>query len=175
MSDALPQIPSRWDGESFTPLNQHWARRADAAYTVGEIYNLAPVEERSPKSHAHFFAEVAEAWHQLPEHLSEAYPSPEALRKFALIKAGFCDAHPFVCSSRAEALRFASYIKPVDAYAVVTVKEAVVTRYTAQSQSLKAMGKADFQRSKQAVLEIVAEMIGVSSSDLSREAGRMVA
>lgn len=175
MSDALPPLPFRWDGEALVPLNQHWAKRADAAYTIGETYTLVPHEERSANSHKHYFAEVAEAWHQLPEHLSEAYPSPEALRKFALIKAGFCDAHPFVCSSRAEALRFASYIKPVDAYAVVTVKEAVVTRYTAQSQSLKAMGKDEFQRSKQAVLEIVAEMIGVSPSDLSREAGRMVA
>lgn len=172
MSDVLPPIPFRWDGESFAPVNQHWARRADAIYTVGETYNLIPHEERSANSHRHFFAAVTEAWEQLPDHLSEAYPTPDALRRFALIKSGFCDAHPFVCSSRAEALRFAAYLKPVDTYSVVTVKEAVVTRYTAQSQSMKAMGRVDFQRSKDAVLAVIAEMIDVAPAVLSREAGR---
>lgn len=170
MSEAHTPIPMRWDGEAFAPVNQHWARRADAMYAAGEVHNLVPHEQRSAASHKHFFAEVNEAWQHLPEELAEAYPTPEALRKFALIKAGYCDAHPFVCSSRAEALRFAAYLKPVDTYAVVTVKDAVVTRYTAQSQSIRAMGKQRFQASKQAVLEIVAEMIGVTAASLSSNA-----
>lgn len=172
MTDIIPVAPWKWDGEALVPPNQHWARRADTALVVGETYLLVEHQERSPNSHKHFFASVKEAWEQLPEHLSEAYPTPDALRRFALIKAGFCDAHPFVCSSRAEALRFAAYLKPVDTYSVVTVKEAVVTRYTAQSQSMKAMGRADFQRSKDAVLAVIAEMVGVSPAVLSREAGR---
>ncbi|NEU15067.1 hypothetical protein G3T14_23820 [Methylobacterium sp. BTF04] len=172
MTEAIPPLPWHWNGEALVPENRHWARRADALFVVGQVYLLVEHQDRSSNSHRHFFAEVKEAWKNLPEHLSEAYPTPDALRKFALIKAGFCDAHPFVCASRAEALRFAAYLKPVDTYAVVTVKEAVVTRYTAQSQSLKAMGKDDFQRSKSAVLEIVAEMVGVSSAELAENARR---
>lgn len=172
MSEALPVLPWKWDGEALIPPNQHWSRRADATFVIGETYLLAEHQERSPNSHKHYFASVNEAWQNLPEHLSEAYPTPDALRRFALIKSGFCDAHPFVCSSRAEALRFAAYLKPVDGYSVVTVKETVVTRYTAQSQSMKAMGRVDFQRSKDAVLAVIAEMIDVAPAVLSREAGR---
>jgi len=53
-----------------------------------------------------------------------------------------------------------------------TVREAVVTVYTAKSQSLRAMGKADFQASKDAVLGIVSEMVGTTPAELRREAGR---
>lgn len=166
----IPQAPFRWTGEVMAPLNRHWSAIADRAYVVGEVYALAPMEERSSASHRHYFACIREAWQNLPELLAEAYPSPEALRAFALIKAGYCDAHPFVCASKAEAIRFATYLKPVDAFALVTVKEAVVTRYTAKSQSLRAMGKADFQASKDRVLEIVAEMVGVETGALVQHA-----
>src|SRR4051794_8892538 len=172
MSDALPPIPFRWDGDAMVPVSQHWARRSDASYAIGEVYNLIAHEERSSVSHRHYFAEINEAWRNLPEHLAEAYPTPEALRKFALIKAGYADPHPFVCNSRAEALRLAAYLKPVDTYSVVTVKDAVVTRYTAQSQSQRAMGAKTFQASKQAVLEIVSEMVGVSAEVLRANAAR---
>jgi hypothetical protein len=175
MSDALPPIPFTYDGEAMVPLNAHWARRADALFVVGETYVLVPHEERSPNSHKHQFAEINEAWQSLPENLSALYPTPDSLRKYALIRAGFANVTTFAVTSGAEAVRLAAAIQTIDPFSVVEVRRDAVLRYTARSQSMKAMGKADFQRSKQAVLEIVAEMIGVSSSDLSREAGRMVA
>ena len=67
-----------------------------------------------------------------------------------------------VASSKAEALRVAAFIRPVDEFAVVTVIEAVVTIYTAKSQNMRAMGKKGFRASADAVLDFVSAMIGTS-------------
>jgi len=63
-------------------------------------------------------------------------------------------------------------LKPVDEFALVVAKEATVTRYTAKSQSEKAMGKTDFQASKDSVLAIVSEMIGATKKALENNNGK---
>lgn len=145
---------------------------ADRVYTDQEIYRLGVIEERSANSHSHFFAALNEAWQNLPEALAEQFPTVEHLRKYALIKAGFYDEKSLVCSSKAEAQRLAAFVKPMDGYAVVTVSEAVVRVFTAKSQSKRAMGAKDFQDSKQKVLDLVSAMIGSSSAQLAKNAGR---
>lgn len=159
----------QWDGDAMIPVNP---RAADRQYVVGERYRLGVEEERSANSHRHFFASIAEAWTNLPEEWAERFQSPEALRKYALIKAGFADERSIVCASKAEAQRVGAFIRPMDDFSIVVVHEATVKVFTAKSQSKKAMGKEDFQRSKQAVLEIVSGLVGVSSAELSKEAGR---
>ena len=57
----------------------------------------------------------------------------------------------------------------MDEYAIVTVTGSLVTVYTAQSQSYRAMGKDKFQASKQAVLDLIAEMIGVETKKLKEQ------
>lgn len=172
MSD-VPPIVLRYDGEGvFSPASKYWAQLADRHYVIGAEYRLIPHEHRSVNSHNHYFASIADAWQNLPAELAVQFPSPDALRRFALIKAGFCDQHTFVCSSKAEALRLAAFIKPVDEYAVVVAKEATVIRYTAKSQSMKAMGKEEFQRSKDSVLGIVSEMLGTSVKALEGNTGK---
>ena len=165
---AVP-IPFQWDGEAMVPAASY-RRRCDREFVVGAFYHLVQHEERSSASHAHYFASVADAWRNLPEDLAERFPSPEHLRKYALIKAGYADERSIVCASKAEAQRVAAFIKPLDSYAIVTASEAVVKVYTPQSQSKKAMGKAVFQASKDAVLTIVAQMIGATSEQLQRNA-----
>src|SRR3546814_6543664 len=104
MSAPAP-ILCEYDGEAFVPVSPAWARRADQHYTVHERYSIAPIEERSQKSHNHYFAAVAEAWKNLPEDVAERFASSEHLRKWALIKAGWRDERTIVCASKAEALR----------------------------------------------------------------------
>jgi hypothetical protein len=65
-------------------------------------------------------------------------------------------------------VRLAAFIRPTDEYAIVDVKESVVTVWTAQSQSMKAMGKEAFGKSKVAVLEFAAGMIGTTPEALVR-------
>jgi hypothetical protein len=145
-------------------------KAADATFVAGQVYRLETVEERSAASHAHYFAALNEGWKNLREEDMERFPSSEHLRKWCLIRAGYRDEKTLVCSSKAEAQRVAAFVRPIDEYAVVTVSEAVVRVWTAKSQSMKAMGKVDFQTSKEAVLAIVAEMIGVAPDQLKREA-----
>jgi hypothetical protein len=168
---APPPLPCRWDGEAFAPLPR-FARIADKHLVVGEEYRLAVVEERSQKAHNHFFAALTEAWNNLREEYAERFQSVEALRKYLLIKAGFCDQHTLVCSSHAEAMRVASFIRPADEFAVVVVQGNTVVRYVAQSQSKAAMGADRFKASKTAVLDLAADMVGVAPATLEREAGR---
>lgn len=165
----IPPIAFAWDGESMVPQN---GRLADRHYVVGLSYRLAPYEDRSQRSHNHYFAAVKEAWENLPEDKAERFPTSEHLRKWALIRAGYRDERSIVAASKAEAQRMAAFVKPMDEYAVVVVSEAVVTVYTAKSQSLRAMGKKDFQASKDAVLDVLAAMVGVGAPALRQNAGR---
>jgi hypothetical protein len=54
----------------------------------------------------------------------------------------------------------------MDDFAIVSATEVTVRVWTAKSQSMKAMGKAEFQRSKTAVLDLVSAMIGVKPENL---------
>lgn len=157
-----------WDGEAMAPASQFWSRRADKQFVIGERYELIEADKpRSSNSHRHYFAAVKEAWANLPELMAERFPTPDHLRKYALIKAGFHNSNSIVAASAAEALRLAAFIKPMDDFALVTTAGAVVTVYTAKSQSYR-MGKEEFQRSKEAVLGILADMIGVTPKTLAK-------
>jgi hypothetical protein len=170
MSAHLP-IVCRWTGDAFEPLGRS-KREADAEYVIGEVYRFTRYEERSEASHRHFFAALHESWANLPADLSERFPTSERLRKFALIKSGFATQRQLVASSRAEALRLAAFVAPMDEYALVETRGAVVTVWEAESQSMRAMGKKRFAESKDAVLGFCAALIGVEPETLSREAGR---
>lgn len=157
-----------WTGTGFEVAPRH-RKQADAEFVIGERYVVDVQQERSAKTHSHYFAALTEAWRNLGEDQAERFATVEHLRKFSLIKCGFYDERSIVCASKAEALRIASFIKPLDGFAIVTAKESVVRVYTAKSQSMRAMGKAEFGRSKTAVLEYVASLIGVAPGALERE------
>lgn len=160
---TLPIIYT-WNGEVMTPLPRF--QSACQEFEVGGHYRLASFEERSTASHGHYFASVHEAYVNLPEDIAGDFASAEHLRKWALIKAGYRDERSIVASSKAEALRIASYIRPMDEFAIVVVREATVTQYIAKSQSMRAMGKVEFQASKDAVFEVLAKLIGTDVSEL---------
>lgn len=141
-------------------------RAADARYVIGDRYRMEDITERSQRSHNHYFAEIANMWDSLPDDKAVHFPTPEHLRKFALIRCGYSDQRQIACASKAEALRVASFIRPMDEYAVVTTHEAVVSVFTAQSQSRKAMGHREFQESKDKVLDYIAGLLGVDRADV---------
>lgn len=141
-------------------------------FEAGKHYLMDEVQERSAASHNHFFASMHEAWANLPEEHAERFQTAEHLRKFCLIKAGYADQRQIVCASKAEAQRFAAFIRPMDDYAIVVATEAVVTVYTAKSQSMKAMGKKDFQTSKDRCLEIAWGMVGITPAEAAQHIGR---
>lgn len=149
-----------------------FAREADAQFVIGERYRLTVVEERSAKSHAHYFACVSDAWANLPEQYEGRWPSSEHLRKWALAKAGYCDERTIVAASKAEAIRLAAFIRPMDGYAIVTVSGLVVTVYTPRSQDLRSMDRKTFQESKDAVLGIIENLLHVPEGTLVAQSAR---
>jgi hypothetical protein len=144
---------------------------ADKHFCIGEEYTLVEEEQRSMASHGHYFASISECWRSLPEAGAERFPTSESLRKYALIKAGYRDERSIACASKDEARRLAAFIKPMDDFAVVIVSDATVTVYTAKSQAMRAMGKKVFAESKDAVLRVLSEMLGVDVGQIpQREA-----
>lgn len=159
-----------WDGEAMVPLKR-FRTQCDREFTVGDTYTMEPQEVRSAASHKAYFAAVREGWKNLPEEMSDQFPTDEHLRKYALIKAGYADCRSITCGSRAEALRVAGFVRPMDAFAIVSTKGPVVHVWTSQSQSFRAMGREKFEASKRAVLDMISSLIGVSSGTLVGNAG----
>lgn len=151
----------QWDGEAMVPASQHWARQADKEFVVGERYRMIEHHDRSANSHRHYFSVLHDAWQTLPDDKLEIYPTSEHLRKKALVWKGHRDERSIVCASAAEAQRVAAFVKPMDDFAVVMVKDAVVRVLTAKSQSAKAMGAKDFAASKNDVLDFIDDLLGV--------------
>lgn len=164
-------IQFTWDGESMVPLAR-FRPYCDKQFVVGETYPLVVSEERSARSHSHYFASLTEAWNNLPEGTAEQFVTVDHLRKYALIRAGYRDERSIACSSKAEARRISAFVRPMDDFAVVTVNEALVTVYTAKSQSMRAMGKAVFQESKDKVLDIAWGLCGIDAREAGKSVGR---
>lgn len=159
-----------WQGDAMTPADQRSRQLADQHLVVGESYRLTPHENRTGRSHNHFFACVHEAWQTMPDDMLDRFPSSEHLRKYALIKSGHCDMRTLVAASKAEAQRIAAFMAPMDGFALVVASEATVTIYTAKSMSKRAMGAKGFQNAKDDVFRVIGELIGADPAELGRAA-----
>jgi hypothetical protein len=159
-----------WRDGAFVPDGNSLMAYCHDTFGEGEIVTFERHEERSTVSHNHFFACVAEAWNNLPEQ-DERFPTPDALRKWALIKAGYCTKTEAVLETPEQAEIVAAFTGNAEG-TIIVVRENVVVKYTAKSQAVAAMGKAEFQRSKDAVLDTIAELIAVKRRKLEENAGR---
>ena len=171
-SPSAPLIIFEWMGDGFKPLPR-FAKLCDKEFVIGENYKLEVVEERSLQSHNHLFAEIHEAWLNLPEGLAERFPTAEHLRKHALVGAGHCTQRYVVLENADEARRVGALIGSMDEYAIVKVEGSVVRVFTAKSISRRAVpDKKEFQDIKTRTLDALAKMIGVEPKELGKEAGR---
>ena len=159
-----------WRDGVLVPDGERVARYCEEQFGEGEVIMLERHEQRSSASHAHFFASIKTAWDNLPES-DERFPTPEALRKWALIRAGYCTENSIVCDTDDQARLVASFMGNSEG-TIIVVRGNVVKKYTAKSQSVKAMNKDEFQRSKIDVLDTIAELIAVKRKRLEDNAGR---
>lgn len=163
MSETLPL---RYDGGGvFRCLHPNRIRLG-----VGEVHGWQMAEHRSKASHDHWFACVNEAWKNLPDDMADDFPSPEHLRKWALIKAGFCSETRIVCANNSEAMTLATKAKAMDKYALVAIEGKAVTIWTADSQRRDAMGRQAFQEAKDRALHIISQLIGTDAASLRNAA-----
>jgi hypothetical protein len=155
----------RWTGTAWEPLTR-LLRRCQSAFAVGQISDLAINAERSPESHGHYFACLHQAFINLPEAYADRFASEEHLRKWCLIKSGHRNERTYVAASPEAATELAAFIGPLDEYAAIIVHGNLVSVLTAKTQKLRrnsddGMDKKEFEASKENVLRICSELIGV--------------
>jgi hypothetical protein len=170
LQEERPMMGFRWNGEAMVPLRP---KAADKEYVIGREYWLDQVSDRSWVSHRQEFAWIAEAWNNLPEQFAETFPSPEHLRKAALIATGWHRETIFDAGNKAAALRFAAYARNEDEFAHVVIRGPTVIVRRARSQRMHGrdrMDKKEFQESKNCILEWIANLIGVDPKTLEKAA-----
>lgn len=155
-----------WDGRVLVPTRPEAAERA---FDVGGRYLLATHYERSAGRHRAYFAAINEAWHSLPHDAQDELPSPEHLRKYALIKTGWRNERSIILGSHQEAINVGAFVASMDEYAIVLPQDYRLVVWTARSQSYRAMSKDEFNQSMDDVLDYVAGLIGVSRVELEHE------
>ena len=170
MEDAK-EIPAIWNGMAFVPDGNSARDAACRSYRMGQPVTLFVMQERTERTHNHQFAWLDDAVENMPERFDgEPWAaSAEHLRKYALISTGFFNVKSIATDGQAEAERWAAVMQSLDPFSVVAIRGDVVHLFTAQSQSMKAMGKERFQRSKTAILNFVANIIGTTPEELARK------
>lgn len=160
-----------WTGASFMP-DMRDVPRCQQQYMPGEVLIIDPQQERDMNSHRHYFVQLKEAFDNLPESLKRKYPTEDIFRKKLLIETGYFHQSEVVCDTARDATVVAAFMAPLDPAAVITVHGRVITTYVAVSQSIAAMGRAEFQASKWAVLDAAAVLIRVTPKQLEKNAGK---
>jgi hypothetical protein len=155
-----------WNGAQMIPVNPQGAAKA---FTVGRRYWLQEITERSWISHQQQFAWIGQAWDNLPEALADTFPTPEHLRKAALIATGWHREMVVDAGNAAAALRVAAYARGEDAFASVRTRGSTVIVRHARSQRMHGhdrMDKKEFQESKDDIMTWIAALIGVDPNEL---------
>ena len=154
-----------WTGKAMVPARL----RNTTKFVEGRTYWLDEVSDRSWISHRHEFAWIKSAWDSLPEALMETFPSPEHLRKAALIATGWRRETIIDAGNAKAALRVAAYARGEDEFAHVVARGSTVVVQKARSQrmhGLDRMDKTEFQASKDAILGWISSLIGVEPERL---------
>lgn len=171
--------PFRYDGLSMIALHPE---RVERDFEAGRVYLLGVYDERSPESHRHYFACIRVAFENLREADAARFPTPNYLRKWALCKAGYCEVREHVAQSAQEAksifemfvTRWHALMSNIweggDEEGAFVVQRAgrVIRVHIPHSQSMQAMGKERFEKSKRDVLDVLATLIGVDPTQLSK-------
>lgn len=165
---AFPPMWFQWLGDGFAPARAY-QKLCDQYFVVGEWYRLEPRQERSGITHRHYFAVINEVWKTLPTELEERFPSPEHLRKWCLIKAGFCDEKAIACKDHAQAVELATLLRQLDPYAVIKLGDDTIRIFTAHSQSMANADKETFARQKRAVFRELDDLIGVEHGTVTKQ------
>lgn len=140
----------------------------------GETVFVSIDRLRSPKSHRHQFAWISDAWASLPEDVKDApwAETPETLRKHALIATGYNQTYTLDCGANATAQRVKAALVASEAkahgYALGRVRGPVVTVWTPESQSIRAMGGERFQASKSAIMDWIAAQLGTTADEMRK-------
>lgn len=142
----------------------------------GATYNVSLAKDRSPETHKHFFAVLADAYHQIPDE-RQHWRDPEHLRKVLLCQVGWCNQTDTVLSSEEDALKYAAVIDQLDPYSVKQVEGNIVRHWIPKTMAVArgnngGMSAKDFQRVKQKIFDILDDYLGVPRGTLAKQGGK---
>lgn len=174
MSDRrrAPQIIYDWTGEVMRPLPFH-LELCLRTFKTGKRYKLTEFSERSPETHNHYFKAVSRYWDNWPHDYERTLADREQLRKHALIRTGWYVQVAMAFESIEAASQFvATYKRSVDyteGSLIANKDGAMAVMLIAKTQQKDRMDAAEFQKSKQDVLEFCAAVTGISPEQMLRE------
>lgn len=176
-SAKAPPILVRFTGDVFEPANVPMLTRAQKHFETGEVYAIEFADPPSDVTKRHFFAVINDSWKNLSNEplpgknwsLADRYPSPEHLRKWAIVKAGYADESMVPCDTDEMADRVVMMARRLDTYCVISRPEGsnVVRIWTAQS--ITKMDRRTFQNCKTLVFGILSDLIGVEPHTLAAQ------
>ena len=135
-------------------------------FVVGERYVVDVGSMQSAAKRAMFHATLREIYASLPDDLAERWLSYDHFRYYLTIKSGFADESQEICETKAEAERYARRVRAREPYSLVTIKDNVVTIWTARSTKHHMMKGDEFSALVDAVLGKAADLIGVEPKAL---------
>lgn len=165
-------IQFRATDTGFEPLGVHAFAAFKKQYHPGQRVVLIEHKERSGKSHRHWFSCLKEAHDNLPERWAIEFPTVEKLRKYVLIRVGWCNHTAYACDTERDATTLMRALKSIDEFALVKREGSVVNYFVAKSQSEEEMNAEEFARVKDRALDFLAQMLGTSKDALTKNAGR---
>lgn len=168
MTERFRPIQFTWDGDAMIP-HPRFKALCNRQYAVHEQYILTVPEYPSTATRNHYFASLHEVWMNLPSD-DKRFPTEDHMRKWLLIKAGFCNERTTVYDTPRDAHKAGVDVRDSAPFDVIIVSGNIVKRYTAKSQTAVAMSKEEFQASKVAVLDLAAELIGTTRTALVKQA-----
>lgn len=164
-------IPVRWDEEKrvFIPAPR-FVDQLLKALRHGQRIFIERIELRSMKAHRRFFAELANRWETMPEHIRARFANSTHLRKFALISCGWIDddIKDIACGTPEVAVIGAVCAKTSNRYAMITIRESVITIYQARSMRTtgeKCMTAKEFYQAADDVLAFLDAMLGIGKDE----------
>lgn len=141
----------------------------DRQFSLDEGYALGPVDNVANASRGGFFASVKEAWNNLPED-DERFPSPEHLRKRALVAAGWAFHSQEVWDTERDARKHVISLRKHDEYAIIKPSGTVVDVWVAKSIAHGQITADEWKVVKPRALDWIAAQINVARTELERHA-----
>ena len=115
--------------------------------------------DHSDPARRRYFAHIRDVWDSLPDHRRELHLTPKHLRKWALVKAGYCDTNIVNCGSKRAAIEVAAMAKRLDTFCVTDIRGSVVVIHTALSQTKRMQPRKIFLECAAAVERVLDDMI----------------
>lgn len=150
----------------------HWQAAGPAdlqrsrEYPVGSSASFDEQKARSSAQERRWFGILKTTWDNMDDHLRRRFPDPEALRKWALIRAGWCESREFVAEGEEAAALTAAGLRWAEPYSIVVQAGNVVFAYRAKSQGRKAMGRQQFAEFTERGLAHISELLGCDVDDI---------